>query len=116
MLETIAVLLLQATTPTSPVWTPTAAPLSDEALALQRSGPLSDGIGLAGPAAPFASVTEWAGRFDSSVMPARLTTQIVEAMMQPDRADFGFNPGFLLTPGTTVTVLATINGQDFELR
>ena len=60
--------------------------------------------------------SEWAARFDSSVMPVRLTTQIIERMMQPDRGDLGFYSGFLLTPGTTISVAATINGRDFQLR
>lgn len=118
MLETIAVLLLQASTPTSAAWGPPGAPLSEEALAMERSSPLPRPLRPAVHTAPLRTGMDWAGgdRFDYRALSVSLTTQIVAAMMQPDPADFGFNPGFLLTPGTTVTVLATVNGRDFELR
>lgn len=117
MLETIAVLLLQASSPATPVWTAaTATPMSDEALLLERAGPRPRGLRTTVSSASNVSASDWSDRFDSAVMSVRLTTQVVEAMMQPDVASFDFNPGFLLTPGTTVTVLATIDGRDFALR
>ncbi len=117
MLEAIAILLLQAGTPSAAPWAPQGpAPLSDEALAMERSGPVAAPLRAMRSASSASMPFDWADRFDSSVMSVRLTTQIVEAMMQPERADFGFYSGFLLTPGTTINVTATIDGRDFQLR
>ena len=117
MLEAIAILLLQAGGPNVVAHAPRPlTPMSDQALAAERSGPIAGAPTSAASAPARMTSSEWAARFDSSVMPVRLTTQIIETMMQPDRGDLGFYSGFLLTPGTTISVAATINGRDFQLR